>query len=66
MPPAPTPMHLPSVQAPKIPQLTVPAPSAGKSAKKKGGWTAYIPLIVILNLLLLAGVGLVLYFIFVH
>jgi len=59
-------MHLPSVQAPKIPQLTVPVPSAGKSAKKKGGWTAYIPLIVILNLLLLAGVGLVLYFIFVH
>jgi hypothetical protein len=64
---APAPIHLPSVQAPKVPsvEIKLPPPSKG-TEKKKAKWTSYVPLIVILNLLLLGAVGLVLYFIFVH
>ena len=65
--PVPTPMHLPSVPAPKVPSLEIKVPAPAKGAeKKKTSWKSYVPLIVILNLLLLAAVGLVLYFIFVH
>jgi hypothetical protein len=53
---------IPAAALPKVPQFTVPAAQADKKAKKRG-WTNYVPLIVILNLLLLAAVGLVLYFI---
>jgi hypothetical protein len=44
----------------------VVAPAGPKTAKKAGGWTAYVPLIVILNLLLLGAVSLVLYFVLKH
>jgi hypothetical protein len=65
--PVPTPIHLPSVPAPKVPSLEIKVPPPAKGAeKKKVSWTSYVPLIVILNLLLLAAVGLVLYFIFAH
>jgi hypothetical protein len=65
--PAPTPMHLPSVPAPKVPSIEIKVPSPAKDVeKKKTRWASYLPLIVILNLLLLAAVGLVLYFIFAH
>jgi len=69
-PPTPTPLphvqvsgpKIPAVALPKVPQFTVPVAPSEKKPKKRG-WTAYVPLIVILNLLLLAAVGLVLYFI---
>jgi hypothetical protein len=65
--PVPTPIHLPAVPAPKVPSLEIKVPPPAKSAeKKKVRWTSYVPLIVTLNLLLLAAVGLILYFIFVH
>jgi hypothetical protein len=43
---------------PKLP----PSPKLG--ARKPGSWTGYAPLIIILNLIFLAAVGLVLYFVF--
>jgi hypothetical protein len=62
------PPPVPSVQWPATPQLQVPKvptfSAAAEKGSKKTGWTAYVPLIVILNLLLLAAIGLVLYFIF--
>jgi hypothetical protein len=65
--PAPTPIHLPSVPAPKVPSIEIKVPSPAKDVeKKKTRWASYLLLIVILNLLLLAAVGLVLYFIFAH
>ena len=68
-PPAAPPMHwppAPQVAAPKVPGVAISAVPAAKANKKPGGWTAWVPLIVILNLLLLAAVGLVLYFILQH
>jgi hypothetical protein len=53
---------IPSAAPPKMPQFTVPVAPSEKKPKKRGR-IAYVPLIVILNLLLLAAVGLVLYFI---
>lgn len=65
--PAPTPMQFPSVPTPQVPSLEIKVPPPAKGAgKKKTSWTSYVPLIVILNLLLLAAVGLILYFIFAH
>jgi len=44
---------------PKLP----PAPKV-PTVKKPGNWTSYAPLIIILNLIFLAAVGLVLYFVY--
>jgi hypothetical protein len=48
--------------------VAVPKPPAAlpvqAGGKKAGVWASYAPLIVILNLLLLAAVSLVLYFLF--
>lgn len=63
VPPMPRPTP-PAIQVPGIPKLSTKAPKA--EGKKTSGWTAYAPLIVILNLLLLAAVSLVLYFILKH
>jgi len=49
-----------------VPKVAVPSPVGPKPAKKATGWTAYVPLIVILNLLLLGAVSLVLYFVLKH
>jgi hypothetical protein len=60
-------MQFPSVPTPQVPSLEIKVPPPAKGAgKKKTSWTSYVPLIVILNLLLLAAVGLILYFIFAH
>jgi len=67
---APAP-HIPSPQSPPLPSASVQMPPVppvaippvAKGGKKPRGWTAYVPLIVILNLILLAAVGLVLYFV---
>lgn len=58
---------VPAVAMPKAPTAP-PVPGGTKlgSAKKARAKTSYIPLIVILNLLLLAAVCLVLYFVFKH
>lgn len=58
--PAPTPLPVPKV--PQIPSVSIPSATT-KTGKKKRGWVPYAPLIVILNLLLLAAVSLILYFI---
>ena len=65
--PAPVP-HVPWPAPPpiQVPKVAVVAPAGRKTAKKAGGWTAYVPLIVILNLLLLGAVSLVLYFVLKH
>ena len=68
-PPAPAPMPwppAPQVSAPKVPGVAVSAAPVAKPGKKSSGWTAWVPVIVILNLLLLAAVGLVLYFTLQH
>ena len=66
-PPLPSPsVHVPTIPSVAIPKMPSPPVLATKAGKKPRGWTAYAPLIVILNLLLLAAVGLVLYFIFQH
>ena len=53
-PPPPSMGALPKLPpAPKVPTL-----------KKPGNWTSYAPLIIILNLIFLAAVGLVLYFVY--
>jgi len=58
-------VHLPAPPAVSAPKLSLAMPASPKPAKKSG-WAAYAPLIVILNLLLLAAVSLVLYFILKH
>jgi hypothetical protein len=57
--PAPSPLSIPN--APTVPPI--PSPPPGKKPQR---WTAFVPLIVILNLLLLAAVSLVLYFVLKH
>lgn len=70
------PMQMPSatVSAPQVPHLQIPPvtlappklPPGPKlpAAKKAGTWATHAPLIIILNLIFLAAVGLVLYFAF--
>ena len=53
----------------QIPSVTVPPPKLPPGPKlpglkKPGTWATYAPLIIILNLIFLAAVGLVLYFVF--
>jgi hypothetical protein len=65
--PAPVPsVPWPAPQPIPVPKVAVPVPVGRKTASKATGWTAYVPLIVILNLLLLGAVSLVLYFILKH
>jgi hypothetical protein len=42
----------------------LPAAPKVRTVKKLGNWTSYAPLIIILNLIFLAAVGLVLYFVY--
>jgi hypothetical protein len=58
-------MQWPAPPAIATPKAAIPPPGP-QAGKKTQGWTAYVPLIVILNLLVLAAVGLVLYFILKH
>jgi hypothetical protein len=58
-------VHVPTPPAIPAPKLSLTMPASPKPGKKSG-WAAYAPLIVILNLLLLAAVSLVLYFILKH
>jgi hypothetical protein len=71
-PPRVVPPPMPAAQWPAQPPLTmpkaptvppIPGPPPGKKPQR---WTAFVPLIVILNLLLLAAVSLVLYFVLKH
>lgn len=55
-------LHAPPVSASALPKL--PAGQRLPALKKPGNWTSYAPLIIILNLIFLAAVGLVLYFVF--
>jgi hypothetical protein len=72
-------VHMPNVMvaAPAMPQLHAPPPPslagglpklpAGPklgAVKKPGNWTTYAPLIIILNLIFLAAIGLILYFVY--